>query len=226
MYYGRSQTSGWNIFARELQNVLRRYNLDLSLLDDRVGIHPEKARRLAQSLRSPKSFPVLNVDEMDLLINALNPSEADITRLRAAILAAAIEKTLMDRINQDDALLAANQVFPIILQALEDESESDQGLGNTRGGPQIDTDDDSGLDEIFGQALSALDAGEKALSLSYRMSPAKKSSQLQLAITSFTEALQALNKLPNDIRRGTKWQHWQQDAQRGLTTSQELLARL
>ncbi len=226
MYSRRSQTNGGNIFAYELQNVLRKYNLELSLLDDRAGIHPEKVRRLAQSLRSPKSFPVLNVAEMDLLISTLNLHEADIIRLRAAILAASIQRTLVDRINQNDALLATNQIFPIILQALEDESESDYGLGNTRGGPDTDAEDDSSLDQVFVRAFAAIDAGEQALSLGSRMSPAKKSSQLQLAITSFTEALQSLNRLPVNVRKRPQWQHWQQDAEQGLATAQKLLAQL
>lgn len=225
MYYGRSQTGGWNIFARELQNVLRRYNLDLSMLDDRVGIHPEKVRRLTQSLHSSKGFPVLNVDEMDQLITTLNLSEDEITRLRAAILAASVERTLMDRISPDDAREAANQIFPIIFQALEDESESDQGLGNTRG-TDIDADDDSGLDEVFGSVFAAIDAGEQALDLGSRMLSAKKSSQLQLAVIHFTQALESLNTLPGDIRRGTAWRYWQHEAQLGLTTAQSLLARL
>lgn len=226
MYTRRSQINGGNIFAYELQNVLRSYNLELSLLDDHVGIHPEKVRRLIQSLHSPRSFPVLNPAEMDLLIATLNLVQADITRLHAAILTASIERTLVDRINQDDALLATNQIFPTILQALEDESESNQGLGNTRGGPDTNAEDDSGLDEIFGQALAAIDAGEQALSLSSRMSLAKRSSQLRLAMTSFTEALQTLDRLPGDIRKRSQWRQWQQDAQRGLSSAQALLAQL
>ena len=226
MYSRRSQINGGNIFAYELQNVLRSYNLELSLLDDHVGIHPEKVRRLIQSLHSPRSFPVLNPTEMDLLIATLNLAQADITRLHAAILTTSIERTLVDRINQDAALLATNQIFPILLHALEDESESNQGLGNTRGGPDTNAEDDSSLDEIFGQALAAIDAGEQALSLSSRMSLAKRSSQLRLAITSFTEALQSLDRLPGDMRKRSQWRQWQQDAQRGLSSAQVLLAQL
>lgn len=226
MYYGRSQASDWNIFARELQNVLRRHNLDLSRLDDRVGIHPEKVRRLVQSLSSPKSFPVLNVEEMDQLITALNLSEGEIIHLRAAVLAASVERTLMDRINQDDALQATNQIFPIILHALEDESESDEGLGNTRGGPDMTANDNSGLDEVFRSAYDALDAGEGALSLSSQLSSAKKPSQLNLAVTQFTGALEALNKIPNSMHSLPQWRDSQQRAQKGLKSAQEQLARL
>ncbi len=225
MYYRRSQTNGWNIFARELQNVLRRHNLNLSQLDERVGIHPEKVRRLVQSLSSPKSFPVLNVEEMDQLIKTLNLSEDEIIHLRAAILAASVERTLMDRINQNDALQGANQILPIIIQALEEESESDQGLGNTRG-TDITADDNSSLDEVFRSVYVALDAGEDALNLSSRMSSARKSSQLKLAVTQFSQAIEALKEIPSSMHTIGEWRYLQQQAQKGLKSAQEQLARL
>ncbi len=225
MYYGRSQTSGENIFARELQNVLRRHNLDLSRLDDRVGIHPEKVRRLVQSLSGPKSFPVLNVEEMDQLIATLNLSEDEIIHLRAAVLAASIERTLMDRINQDDALQGANQIFPIIIRALEEESESDQGLGNTRG-TDINADDNSSLDEVFRSVYVALDAGEDALDLSSRMSSTRKSSQLKLAAAQFSQAIEALKEFPSSMHTIGEWRYLQQQAQKCLHSAQEQLARL
>ncbi len=226
MYYGRSQTSGENIFARELQNVLRRHNLDLSRLDDRVGIHPEKVRRLVQSISGPKSFPVLNVEEMDQLIAILNLSEDEIIRLRAAVLAASVERTLMDRINQDDALQGANQIFPTILRALEEESESNEGLGNPRGGPDMTANDNSDLDEVFRSVYVALDAGEDALDLSSRMSSTRKSSQLKLAAAQFSQAIEALKELPSSMHTIGEWRYLQQQAQKGLHSAQEQLARL
>ena len=55
----------WNIFARELEDILASRGLRLGHLDDRAGIHREKVRRLRQSLLRPKSFPVLNPSEME-----------------------------------------------------------------------------------------------------------------------------------------------------------------
>src|SRR5690242_18013470 len=97
----------WNLFARELADILAVNHLGLGHLDDRAGIHREKVRRLIQSLSAPKSFPVLNAEEMELVIQKFQLGDEDVLRLRAALLATSIEKTLMDRINQDDALLAA-----------------------------------------------------------------------------------------------------------------------
>ena len=47
---------GWNPFALELQNILRKYGLDLGHLDDRMGIHREKVRSLPVEVHR---FPLL-----------------------------------------------------------------------------------------------------------------------------------------------------------------------
>ena len=77
------QAKRWNLFARELEDILASYNLGLGHLDDRDGIHREKVRRLIQSLRAPKSFPVLNTEEMDLLVQTLQLGDEEVLRLRA-----------------------------------------------------------------------------------------------------------------------------------------------
>ena len=97
---------GWNLFARVLQEILAEHGLGLGHLDDRTNIHPEKVRRLQRSLKIPKSFPVLNIDEMEQVITVFQLKRNEKTRLRAALLATSIEETLMDRINSEDALRA------------------------------------------------------------------------------------------------------------------------
>src|SRR5205085_11306335 len=93
----------WNLFARELEDILVARNLGLGLLDNRASIHREKVRRLLRSLVQPKSFPVLNADELKQVISAFGLTGEEELRLRAAMLATAIERMLMDRIDQDDA---------------------------------------------------------------------------------------------------------------------------
>src|SRR6266699_3319093 len=110
---------GWNLFASVLQEILAAHGLGLGHLDDRANIHREKVRRLQLSLKVPKSFPVLNIDEMEQVITVFQLNRNEKTRLRAAILATSIEETLMDRINPEDALKAAEQIFGIIEQALQ-----------------------------------------------------------------------------------------------------------
>src|SRR6266851_8175955 len=113
----------WNLFARELEDILARRRLRLEQLGDQIAIIPEKVRRLSQSLLKPKLFPVLNDDELIQVTQAYGLSPIEVTRLRAAILASSIEKMLMERINQDDALLAAEQLFPTIFNALQLDTE-------------------------------------------------------------------------------------------------------
>ena len=51
---------------------------------------------------------------MEAVSEKLQLTDAEILRLRAAILTTSIERMLMDRINQDDALVAAEQMLPLI----------------------------------------------------------------------------------------------------------------
>jgi hypothetical protein len=112
------QEKSGNLFAHELEEILAAHGQNLSQMDPRLGIPREKARRLLQSLRTPKSFPVLGPEELECLELELPLSGVEWTRLRAALLATAIERMLMDRLGQDKALQAAEQVVFLIDEAL------------------------------------------------------------------------------------------------------------
>jgi hypothetical protein len=118
----------WNIFARELEDILRARGMQLSYLYRVVGIHAEKVRRLQRSLASPKSFVMLNPDEIELLVENLHLMPEELQRLRAAILATAVERTLIDRIDQDTALKAAELLYPMLLDSLKKSTGSQSGL--------------------------------------------------------------------------------------------------
>jgi hypothetical protein len=115
----------WNIFARELEWVLQAHNLRLGHLDDRkIVLHPEKVRRLQQSLKTPTHFPVLNPDELERLNAILSLTAEEQSRLRAAVVATAAERILMDRLDPQTALMAANDVFEICLAAIQEQPAS------------------------------------------------------------------------------------------------------
>jgi site-specific recombinase XerD len=114
-----SPVNRWNIFARELEDILALRGLRLTHLDDRAFIHREKVRRLRQSLLRPRSFPVLNPTEMDNVIVTFQLNDNEVLRLHAALLATAIEEMLMDRISSEDALFLAEHLFSHLLQRLE-----------------------------------------------------------------------------------------------------------
>src|ERR1700736_6425843 len=84
---------GWNLFASVLQEILVAHGLGLGHLDDRAQIHREKVRRLQLSLKIPKSFPVLNIDEMERVITIFQLNRKEKIRLRGAVFATSIERT-------------------------------------------------------------------------------------------------------------------------------------
>src|SRR6266852_8653657 len=155
----------WNLFARVLQQILAAHGCGLGHLDDRAGMHPEKVRRLQRSLRTPKSFPVLNISEMEQVIAVFRLDTREQVRLRAALLATSIEETLMDRINQDDALRAAEQILPIIEQALHAHTDEMAGIGAGKGPGMMMAPDESEIDRKLARALASIDHATLALHL-------------------------------------------------------------
>src|SRR5262249_24910839 len=105
---------------RELEDLLQARQLGLGHLDDRAWIHREKVRRLQRSLQVPKSFPVLNPEEMEAVIEAFGLGEEEVLRLRAALLVTAIEDLLMDRIGPEQALEAAEQLLQLVQASLQE----------------------------------------------------------------------------------------------------------
>ncbi|HEU5380930.1 MAG TPA: hypothetical protein VFV38_36365 [Ktedonobacteraceae bacterium] len=214
----------WNLFARELQGILRKYGMDLGLLDDRMGIHREKVRRLIQSLHTPPGLPLLNPEETQTIIDRLHLASEDVLRLYAAVLATSIQRTLSDRIHQDEARLAAEQILPIIFQSLVAHA-GEKGLGDIRAGDidPIDSELDSLLDTIF----SAIDRGSEALHLSYSVRvSAERIKKARQARNYYQEALADLESLGRAIRKQSAWQTWYNEAQAGLTAALSRLNEL
>ena len=214
----------WNLFARELEDILARRRLRLEQLGDRIAILPEKVRRLSQSLLKPKLFPVLNGDELDQVTQAYGLSPTEVARLQAAILASSIEKMLMERVSQDDALLAAEQLFPIILNALQLDNIDELG-SMTRGDLFFAMDDES--DMVLESALEAIDSATAALHLSRNVaSHSERIHNAQQARQYFEQALAELKEVDDDIQAMQAWQDWYNEAQKGLKTSNERLEEL
>jgi hypothetical protein len=89
------------------------------------------------------------------------------TRLYAVLPATSLEVTLMDRIDPHSALQAAEQILPVLRQAL-DEPGAEGSLRTIRGGSGMPVHENPGmtvLDARFEKALDALDRGTLALHL-------------------------------------------------------------
>lgn len=121
----------WNLFARELEDILAAHGHPLGRISTCTSVNPAKVLRLRVSLsqKQPKVFPLLPSTEIDeiILAFALTPSEQ--LRLHASVLVTAMERVLMNRLDQENALLAAEQLFPTILTLLQQHRGSSVGLG-------------------------------------------------------------------------------------------------
>lgn len=223
---GDQPSRQWNIFARELSFVLHAHDMKLSSLYDRTIVpYPEKVRRLQRSLASPASFPTLNPEEMELLVATLMLKSTEENRLRAAIVAASVERTLMDRINQDAAYEAADAVFHIVFDAMEEQSRP--VFVHIRGDvyfvePEIP--DDSQLNaalDLLDRATFALHAGKRAATTHARTAAAHE------AETTFSAALALLERdtqSPDATRHQENDERllWRDEILRGLGAARSL----
>ncbi len=214
---------GWNIFARELESVLLVHGFRLGHLNDRAHIHPEKVRRLQQSLIKPR-FHVLPPEELEHVSVVFGFTDDEQLRLRAAVLATAMEDMLMDRIHPEDAFAAADQIFPLLFQALKAATDDTQGIGAIKGMPaekQVEFDRLDGIDE----ALDEIDSALLALHLSLAGRVDKRTDYLHQARQGFISALSKLDQLPHDLRSDQAWIIWHAEAHSGLAAAERSLAK-
>lgn len=133
----RIRARRWNLFARELEDLLRAHGHRLGHISTRTNINPTKVLRLRESLsqRNPKCFPLLPQDEIDEIVAAFELTPIEHRRLQASVLVTAMERVLVNRLDPDNALLAAEQLFPAIMAALRQHGCETQGLGLFVGEP-------------------------------------------------------------------------------------------
>ncbi len=214
----------WNLFARELEDILRMHHAELGLLDDRAGIHREKVRRLQQSLLKPKSFPTLTAEELGRVAEVFQLEDTEVTRLRAAVLGTAIERTLMDRINQDDALRAAEMMVPVIREAMEKQFQEENALGTIRG-RDYDFSEDS--EEQLDTIIDYIDAAQLEVHLSHDVaSHRERVEHAHQARKLFEMALAALDEVDEDVQTLQVWRDWHTTAVAGLSDATNYLAEL
>jgi hypothetical protein len=193
----------WNVFVRELEAVMGTRGYPITRLDD-LGVveFPEKVRRLQLSFKSGAHLHVLNPEELQRLVEILGLSELEQARLRAALLATAVERTLMDRIDPYTALMAANDVFTILFAAMR--ARPGSAVANVKGGPLLDvpvSTDDATLDE----ALDLIDRGVLALQVGEHVAtPAGRRVHGYEAQSAFAHALELLGQVRTDAQEGAE----------------------
>ncbi|HLZ60735.1 MAG TPA: hypothetical protein VKR06_27625 [Ktedonosporobacter sp.] len=210
----------WNLFARELDDILQAHNLSMADLATKAELHSEKVRRLKLSLSTPR-FNLLSPEDLDHVIAHFQFTIEEQLRLRAAILATAVEETLMDRIDPENALKAAEEIFPILLDALR-KRLGQEGIGKTRGESMRD---EAAIDDLLDIALKRYDQAMIALYLSQQGdTQTERIEQLRRAREGFAAALaelEALKRADSTIAESETWQMWYEEAHNGLAQAQQ-----
>ena len=217
-----SAQRGWNIFARELANILHARGLRLGHLNDRAGIHPSRVSRLQRSLREPR-FNVLPTTDLEHVMEVFQFTPNEQVRMRAAILATAIENMLMGRINSLDALEAVDQIFPILCRALTDHGESSSGMGAVKTASAVDMPSPEVV-ERFESALDSLDTAVLTQYLAEWETPREDQEYYRrFARDQFRGALDALDALRAQDREQHEWLVWHAQALQGLAQTERAL---
>jgi hypothetical protein len=223
-------TVRWNLFARELEDILAEHNLRLSQLDDAKDqygaplVHREKVRRLRRSLALP-AFTMLNPEELDRVVTALQFNEEERIRLNAALLATGVQMMLSDRIDALTALRAAEETFIVFQQVLQAPRAEALALAQTRGGALV-TDETTELDIRFERALDALDRANLALHMSQAsVNFIDKIERAQQAHRGFQNAIRLLEKADAATHEEEAWRPWRTEAQQGHASAAQLLAQ-
>lgn len=214
----------WNIFARELEDILAIRGLRLGHLNDReVVYHPEKVRRLQQSLETPRHLTTLNPEEMDRLTKIMNLTELEQSRLRAALLAAAVEMVLMDRVDPETALMASDDIFNILFAAMK----AQPGMvmaSKVKGVAMTDNADILQVDATFTQALDLIDRAILALHVSrYALSQQAQVVHAREAYDGYTQSIELLRRCQLPEHASESWRFWYDEAFHGQEIASTLM---
>jgi hypothetical protein len=139
----------WNIFARVLEEILAAHDARIGQIDDRTPIYREKVARLQRSLSDSAHIHALNPAELEQVRRAFTLSDDEMLQLRAAVVAASIQKGLLDRISPEDARLAAEELYPGLVDSLRRRARAPRGVGQIRG--------DDGMLDAFPWGIRALE---------------------------------------------------------------------
>lgn len=196
----------WNIFARVLDDILTARHLSWQALSARAGIEQESVDRLQASLLAPTAFPILTVEELAEVINVFNVQPDEKLQLRAAIIATSVESMLMERIESQAALQAAEQVFTITYKAFDEQEGEKRGEDGFIGSKKHMT--------FFAEVYEHIERGtiERQMSSGVRKDECKR--HLKAALRHFKRAGALLEKERTALVGSTRnWQCYAQIVQ-------------
>jgi len=213
--WNKSIAKRGNLFARELEAVLAGRGIRLAALHEEMTIFPDKVRRLHQSLYTPHSFPILNEDEMERLVQTRHLSNEEILRLKAALLATSVEAMLIEYINPENALQAAEAITPLLFAALQEKDAEANDAGTKIKGDLFLGRDDT-VDNDLEEACTSFDRAEMLLHLSSSAtSQEERVEYARRALQLFEKALAQLESAEQGVRALQGWRDWYAEIQRG-----------
>jgi hypothetical protein len=203
-----------NLFARELVQILAAHGLKLEQLADLVDIQPISIQRLQKSLSDPAFAPILSPDELELLVSALLITGTEQRRLKAALLATAIQRLLKSQLGLSSARQIVGQIYPLLLDtSMKVDLEF---LGAEERGDH-DASEDVEADMAWSAIWEAMDAADLALQLSNGLvSYSEQRRKVQEARSHLEEALAELEGLNKAIRSLPIWRTSHQRASKEL----------
>src|SRR5260370_42575512 len=114
-----SDVTFMNIFAQELAMTLKRHKKTLSSLysihSPDVAIPPSTVDRLKETLQGSSSA-ILNAEQLAMLQDQLSLTHEEVRRLHAALLAEAVRRLLVDRLDSiETAADLADRCFQMVV---------------------------------------------------------------------------------------------------------------
>ena len=198
-FNGNDAPERWNMFARVLDEIMATRGKSIGHIDDHTTIHRQKVARVQRSLLDPGRIHMLNPNELDQVITAFALTSDEALRLRAAVVAASIQKTLLDRISPQDARQAADELYPTVLDAMRQRARQSRGVGSIRGIgkhmalPSVESEQQRER-EVLQQALAAAGNAHRAL-LHARAGLSERASSLASAQHDLKRALMGVTAL-------------------------------
>ncbi len=215
----------WNIFARELEKVLKKSGKTFNdLIKMRIVYYPQYIQRLEDSRISSRHLHTLNADAVGRLFVALSLNETEKNRIRASLIATETERLVLNRMDPYipyAALMAADDVYRVLNTALNAHQAPDLERAGFRAATALNTlAYDQAVDLIEGAMLS-LNFRDKAAD------PAATSALAQKAYNDLTRALALLDEAKIQIEyqqqdQPDEWLFWRDEAIRGRDQSEKL----
>lgn len=225
-----------NLFAHVLEELLRRAGYTVDMLDDipempktptieeyervmKQRVHREIVRRLKRSLEAENCFTTLSPVDIAKVVKNCGLKVADDRRLRAAVLATAVQEQLYRRISPDFAREAAWRILPVMLDALQDDEALDEGVRAfaraARGVIMLPAETE--FERRLGDAIEAIELAGLDLSISRSArDAAERAASARRAHERYTFALQRLDGADAALQAEDAWDAWHAEATAGL----------